>query len=903
MMKKFEALKKDFLENLPPGKKELLSKVCYYSSCLCNFLFRHENYLDYFFDNLDKPLVGKDKLVEEAEKLLDLQNEKDFIQKLTEFKMKHFGRIVSKDIYRRNSLIDLMKEYSYLADATLEVAFKRAWDSSVKKFGVPLDENGNVSNASVIALGKLGGKELNYYSDIDVMYIYKEDGKTERGFTNREFYSYMFSKLTRLLTTRNTEGQTWIVDLDLRPNGKSGFIAYSLEALEVYYWTMGRTWERSMLIKARHSAGNKDVSDEFIKIITPFVYRKSITKEELKEIVEIKNLIQQDAEKYRKDEFDVKKGKGGIRSIEFTAQILQLLYGGKYPQLRERSTYKAIQELKTLGILKENEAQILSDAYLFYRNLEHTIQIENCQQTQIFKYSKAEEYAKKLGFKSGEQLIKTLNSYRNQVEKIFNSLSLEEAKELTPLQKYILTKHYEDEALNYISKIGFKDPKWALERIKEIFFSKEFIILSVDFKEALFDFIPELEKQLKTFPDREDFLLNLNKLLLDGKMLPIFASALVQNKKLVEFILNIAKLSDYITNLMAKDPKLLDFAFGVEDILITFDDFEKELSLIKGETLEERLNELKNVVYVLTTLKYLTKIEEKSREERVDLLNKILTNLADFILGKLYEKYTSKGLAVYGLGKLGSKEMNIGSDLDIVFVFDNTQNKEKYKDTPQKIVKSLTSYTKYGILYPIDLRLRPYGRSGELAPTLKYYGEYFQKEARPWEKMAWTKARFITGDKEVAKQMDRLIDDFLFSTPITKEFLHDVYEMRLKLEGLASERPDEIDIKLGYGGIVDLEFIAQLKILKEKEWQRSIKEVIKKYYPELLNHYLFLREIETLLRMVKGNSISKIKKNSPFLNRIAHVINTSPDTLWNKLIDTKKQVRKSFLREYSIKKN
>ncbi|EDP73797.1 GlnE [Hydrogenivirga sp. 128-5-R1-1] len=186
-MNKFELLKKDFLENLSKNQKELLQKICFYSNCLCNFLFRNEKYLDYFYENLDKPLLGRENLVNEALKLLDLENENEFVLNLTCFKMKHFGRIVSKDIYSKHPLPELMEEYSYLADATLEAAFKRAWETAEKRYGKPLDDSNNPVKASVIGLGKLGGTELNYYSDIDIMYIYQSEGRLKRVIQTENF--------------------------------------------------------------------------------------------------------------------------------------------------------------------------------------------------------------------------------------------------------------------------------------------------------------------------------------------------------------------------------------------------------------------------------------------------------------------------------------------------------------------------------------------------------------------------------------------------------------------------------------------------------------------------------------------------------------------------------------------
>ncbi len=902
-LSKFEILKKDFLKNISKEKYELLKKISEYSQCLTDFLFRHGEELDYIYENLDKSLIGRDQLVKEALELVDIPSDNQFSEKLSYFKMKHFGRILAKDIYKKHSLQELMEEYSYLADAIFEVSYKRAFQKNVKRFGYPLDKTGKQVEGSVIALGKMGGLELNYYSDVDVMYIYEDEGKTEKGFSNREFYISVFRDVTNYITKKTFEGNAWIVDLDLRPEGKKGFIAYSLPAVEYYYWSNGRTWERHMLIKARHAAGSKKVSDEFLNIVKPFVYRKSTGEEVFEEIVEMKKMITQEAKKKKIGEWDVKRGEGGIREIEFFTQILLLLYGGKIPSLQEKNLLKALDKLVKHKIIKEDTGRFLEEAYLFYRRLEHIIQIDNCVQTQTFHLNKAHEYAYKLGFPSTEKFLEKLNFYKKNVQEIFDGLTPTIDVKLTPLQKYILTKQGEEDAVDYLEQLGFKDGKWALERFKEIFFSKDYIELGGSWKEELFMYIPYLEKELKNFPDREDFLLNLSKLFIEGKMLRIFVSALEQNKNLVEFMLSIGKLSDYISDLMSKDKELLDWAFGIEDVPVEKKDFEKELSILPEKIdFVDRLKKLKKIVEVLNSLKYLSKIKEEGTKERIVILNLSLSNLADFIIENLYRYVEGRGFAVFALGKLGSREMNIGSDLDLVFVFVNGENKVKYIHLPEKIVRYITGYSPEGILYQIDLRLRPFGKAGELAPTLSFYENYFEKEARPWEKLAWTKSRFIAGDQSVADKMEEIIRKFLFKYEITKEFIDDIFEMRLNLEGLVKELPSEIDIKLGKGGITDIEFLAQLYILKEKKRETNIVKIVEEYIPQLLENYIFLREVEARLRMIKGIGISKIYENSPFMYRIAHSFGIEPKELWEKIKDVKEENRKIFLRELKLLK-
>lgn len=901
-LSKFETLKKEFLTGLSKDRYSLLKDLVDHSSCIGDFIFRHTDQLEYIFSELEKPLKGRKELVNEANDLVSISDDSEFIRSLTFFKMKHFSRIVAKDIKGKNDLSELTEEYSYLADACFEAAYKRAYNKHKLRYGIPIDEStGKEAKGSVIALGKHGGLDLNYYSDVDVMYIYSNEGKTTKGLTNREFFTSMFTDLTKYLTKRNFEGITWIVDLDLRPEGKKGFIAYSLPAIEFYYWSHGRTWERHMLIKARHAAGDPEVSKEFMDIVHPFVYRKYSGEEIFEEILEMKKLIEAEAQKKVKDVYDVKKGEGGIREIEFTVQILQLLYGGKDPDLREKRTLKALKILIDKGYIPEEEGKILKEGYTFLRKLEHLIQIRNCIQTQSLEFKDVDYYALKLGFKDSESFIKKINFFKKNIKRIFENITPETDIKLSPLQKFILTKQYEEEAEDHLKKIGFKDPSWALSRFKEIFFSKMYVELTENSKEVLFSFLPNFENELETFPDREDFLLNFSKMMVDGGMLWVFVSALEQNKNLVHFMLSIAKLSDYISDLMSKDRELLDWAFGIEDIPSDKTGFEKELSVIKTNLdLPDRLKKLKKIVEVLVSLKYLSQINRSEGEKRLKEINSSLSNLADYILEKLYSYFDSKGFAVYALGKLGSKEMNIGSDLDLIFVFKDEKHKNRFLKIPSQIVKTLTSYSKEGLLYQLDLRLRPFGKRGELSPSLSFYKKYFEKEARSWERLAWTKARFITGDTETRYEFEKVVNNFLFSRPIDEKFIEEIFEMRLRLEGLVRETPEEIDIKLGKGGITDIEFLIQIFLLINKSRETNILKGVRTYLPNMLNDYIFLREVEARLRMIKGIGMSKIYRNSPFLYRIAHSFDMEPSQLWEKIMHTKNNIRNIFLREVRI---
>jgi len=885
---KFETLKKDFLDSLSEDKYNLLSIIAQNSSCITDFIFRHTEELDYIYDNLDKPSFKKEQLIEEALNLMDIKQDEEFIRQITFFKMKHFSRIVARDLMKKDSLLNLMEEYSYLADACLEVAYKRAFEKYKNRYGYPIDEaTGDLAKGSIIALGKHGGTDLNYYSDIDIMYIYSNEGKTDgaNSISNREFFSFLFRDMTSWLTKRNSEGIAWNIDLDLRPEGKKGLIAYSLPVIEAYYWSVGRIWERHMLIKARHSAGDISVSNEFMQIITPFVYRKHTDVEVIKEIVSMKKLIEEYAKIDKSSQIDIKKSEGGIREIEFFVQVFQLLYGGYDKELRERETIKALRILTEKGYVNKEDSRLLEEAYLFYRNLEHRIQLKNCVQTQILNLKDATEFAEKLGLDENQFLYK-LNFYRKKVKSIFENILPKEEKQFTILQNYIYTKQNYEEAINYLKEIGFKDAGWALNLIESIFISEDYSLLTENQKNILFEYLSEFEDVLKQISDKESFIINFVKLLIDGKLLRIFVSAFEQNKKLSQFLIDISNSSDYITNIIAKDKEILDYVFSLDKDLENEEQFLEELKIINIPEEKEKLKKLKKIVEVVSTLKYLS--DKDIKEEKLTKLNEAITNLADFIIKRLYRLNNGKDLAIYGLGKLGSREMNIGSDLDLIFVFKDEESKYLYSKIPSQIVRDLTEKN----LYQIDLRLRPYGKAGELSPSVSFYEKYFKEEARAWEKLAWTKSRFIVGDFDI----EDLIRQFLFSKDIDKSFIDEAVEMRYKLEGLVKETENSIDIKLGKGGIADIEFLVQIFYLKNKIRNTSILEGVKNIAPDILEDFIFLRDMETKLRMIKGSSSSKLQKGSKELSRIANFLNIKEDELFNQIKNSKNHIREKFIK-------
>ena len=877
----------------------LLLMILEQSSCLRKFLLKHPEEFQKAIPRLWYLVKEKEDYLKEIKNLVsESEDDLKFSEKLAYYRHRELLRIFSKELLGVSSYEDILREYSYLPDALLEVSLERAWNEVVQNYGVPEEENGKPLRVCVIGLGKLGSEELNYYSDIDVMFLHSSDkAKPKRGSLN-EFLQKLFQKVVKLLNAQTPEGVPYEVDLDLRPFGKTGPISISLRSAELYYESYGRIWERFALLRARYSAGDRELAQEFMRmVVKPFVYSSADYKV-IEEIRLLKKKVEAEAKKKFIKGYNVKTGEGGIREVEFAVQSLVILLGSKNPLLREGNTYRAIYKLFREGVFSSEEADFLEKAYTFLRKLEHRIQLKECLHNHVLKENDKKVISKFLGYEE-EEFDEKLNYYRNGVKEIFEQILPErKEEELTEIQQAVIAEDYE--RAEKILKNCFSNVKSSFLLLTEPLYGTQNVKFSEKEKKIYIKLIPQIVELSCKSSNPDETLKNFFKFFFN----PTGKRVILSEDKREEFLdglFTVFSSSTYLSNLLSRNPDLFEDAITLYREFPQEKDFEEEFKKYK-ETLnlssENLYRRFKIVWEVRIGLLYLMK--EENKYEKLKKLFISLSNLADFILKKLWEEISLKerSAVMYSLGKLGSRELSFGSDLDLVFCAGGFKEKEEVYNKVRELVRFLTAHTSEGYLYSVDFRLRPMGTKGELIPTIDFYRKYFNEEARTWERLAWTRARFITGDENLKEELEKEIRKFLFEKPWGEKEKKEVYEMRMKLQSVAKRGRNLLDIKLGEGGIVDGEFLVQYLLIKEKIRETSMIrgfEILKEKYKELeeaYNSFMFLRLTETHLRLIKERGTSVL--NVQDLPKIAKSIGMDVKEFERKLRESMKTLRRVF---------
>ncbi len=901
---------RSLLNYLNERRFTLLLMILEQSRCLRKFLLKHPTEFQNTIPNLWYLTKEKEDYLRELESLVSgVYEDEKFSEKLAFYRHRELMRIFSKELLGTASYEDILREYSYLPDALVEVSLKRAWEDSVQKYGEPKEENGRPATATVIGLGKLGSEELNYYSDIDLLFLHSSDKGLAGRLSLNEFFSKLFQKVVKLLTAQTPEGVPYIVDLDLRPFGKSGPLSMSLRSAELYYESYGRIWERFALLRARYVAGDKELADRFTKeVVIPFVFSPSDYKV-IEEIKLMKKRVEAESKKKFIKGYNVKTGEGGIREVEFSVQSLVILLGSKSPILRERNTYRAIYKLMQKGVFSSEEARNLEEAYTFLRKLEHRIQLRECLQTQVLKEQEKELIARYLGYNTADEFEKELRRHRSVVKSIFEGILPEEKEEeYEEIQEAVISEDtsWGEEILK---REGFKYPRRTFLTLIEPLYGSENVKFTEKEKKAYIKLIPKIIELSKKTPIPDETVKNFFKFFLN----PTGRRVILSEDKREEFLEKLFKvfsLSGYLSNIIARNPDLVEDALTLYRTFPSVEDFEKEFNKYR-ETLklspENLYRRFKNVWEVRIGLLYLLSDEDKYTKLKKLLYS--LSLLAEFILENLWRDVgLSENTAVlYALGKLGSMELSFGSDLDLVFCVKNQEEKEEVHQKAKKLVAFLTAHTQEGYLYSVDFRLRPMGSKGELVPTYEFYKNYFEKEARTWERLAWTRARAIKGNKELINSFEELIEDFLFNKPWGEKERREVYDMRMKLERASKKGRNLIDIKLGRGGIVDGEFLVQYLLIKERIRESSMIrgfEILMERYDDLKDAYesfMFLRLVETHLRLIKERGVSVIKEEDiPILSLS---VGMNEQQFKEKLLKSMNTLRETFNRYLSPHKS
>jgi glutamate-ammonia-ligase adenylyltransferase len=687
----------------------------------------------------------------------------------------------------------------------------------------------------VLGMGKLGARELNYSSDIDLILLFDMDVVQYTGSKSPQtFFVRLARKLVKILDERTGAGYVFRTDLRLRPDPGSTPPALATVAAETYYESTGQNWERAAMIKARPVAGDRVAGDRFLEFLRPFIWRKNLDFAAIQDIHSIKRQINavKGGAQIAIAGHNVKLGRGGIREIEFFAQTQQLIWGGRNPDLRTAETCHTLQQLADAGHIEPAIPGQLKEAYEFLRTVEHRLQMVDDQQTHEIpaQPEKLESFARFMGYDETEKFSDALSSQLHLVEDIYAGL-FEESPDLAGPGTLVFTGGEDHpDTLKTLAEMGFKEPATVAATIRTWHHGRYRALRSTRSRELLTELVPALLNALGKTLEPDAALLRFNDFL---GALPAgvqLLSLLYTNPGLLELLAEIMGSAPRLAETLRRQPILFD-------AVLTSDFFEEpadadtmmadiRVALGQARDFQDTLDILRRQV---NDRQFQVGVQILRQRLTPDRAGPTLSDIADTALRSLYPRLEdefarqhgrmrSGGMAVVALGKLGGRELTIGSDLDLLFVYycnDDASDGLKplsaipyYTRFGQRYMSAITSPTGEGTLYEVDMRLRPSGNAGPLASSFDAFIKYHQESAWTWERMALTRARVIVADDAYALQLEKAFTDILTTPRDQESLLRDVASMRARIE---RDRPPTgpWDVKNVRGGLVDIEFLSQ----------------------------------------------------------------------------------------------
>ena len=794
---------------------------------------------------------------------------------LRRWRRREMVRIAWRDVAGLANYHHTVAELSALARAALRGALERLETTLRRELGTPHSPDGQPQALVVLGMGKLGAKELNFSSDIDLIFAYPEDGETRGGprtLTNSEFFIRLSQRLIRLLGSVTVEGFVFRVDMRLRPFGEAGPLAASFDALENYYQSHGREWERYALVKAQPVAGDLAAGQVLQRLLHPFVYRRYLDYGSLESLREMKALIA--AEVRRKGLADnVKLGPGGIREIEFIAQSYQLTRGGQQRDLQEPRLLPVLQVLGAANLLPEFAVQELTTAYIFLRNTEHRLQELADQQTQTLPGDDKgrAQLALGMGYTDWEAFLRDLNRHRSRVHDHFQRVlaapqAENEEGATAGLRELWLGVLDGDRQSSLLVELGMGEELLTL--LARLRGAGAVRALSRQGRERLDRLMPLL---LAAAGRGSQPLLTMERLV--GVLEAIgrrtaYLALLVENPLALSQLVRLCAASPWIASQLARHPVLLDELIDPRSLYAPprrealGDALRQTLMRLPEEDLEGHMEALRHfqqsnrlrvaaadvtgVLPLMVVSDHLTEIAEVVLEEVLELAwRHLVAKHGRPVDGQ--GRPCEKGFVILGYGKLGGIELGYGSDLDLVFLHNAdasgatdglrpVEGAVFYARLAQRIVHILTSHTNAGRLYETDLRLRPSGASGLLVSSQEAFAHYQRQEAWTWEHQALVRARPIAGDRTMGATFQTLRQELLCRVRDPQTLKREVGEMREKMRSqLGSRDPSCLDVKQDRGGIADIEFLVQYAVLRHAAT-----------YPELAQWTDNIRQLDTL---------------------------------------------------------
>ncbi|MDR1350786.1 MAG: bifunctional [glutamate--ammonia ligase]-adenylyl-L-tyrosine phosphorylase/[glutamate--ammonia-ligase] adenylyltransferase [Zoogloeaceae bacterium] len=763
-------------------------------------------------------------------------DEKALQRQLRQMRQRAMAQIELRDLCGRAELDEVMESMTLLADVATNAALAFHHAALTKAYGEPLDREGLPQRLMVVGMGKLGGRELNVSSDVDYIFVYPEDGETAgpKKIDNFDFFTRLGKRLIAALGEITADGQVFRVDMRLRPNGDSGPLVSSIAALEHYFIAQGREWERYAWIKARvmNSGDNAQAEwmDALQKTVHPFVFRRYLDFGAINAMRELHAQIRREVT--RKDRMDhLKLGPGGIREIEFIAQVFQLIRGGRDTRLQIRPTLAVLARLAERCILPADTEAQLHLAYKFLRKLEHRLQYVEDQQTHSLPTEETarQGIAVSMGCAHWEALLERLNEHRKKVSAHFEAVFSDPDEAAHPLTDLWLGELSAEAGVARFAEIGFHHPEEAWARLAALRASGRYQQLPASNRTRLNAVGPRLLHVVGALPEPDLALGRSLDLLEQIARRGAYLALLQQYPQTLDKVARMVSASSWAADYLNQHPLLLDELLDARllDTATDWAAFRDELARMLADAAGDTEREMDVLRELHHAQVFRLLAQDLAGLHSIERISDHLTQLADILLEttlalcwrKLVGAHRqTPAFAIIGYGKLGGKELGYASDLDLVYLRDaadaHPDAERNYTRLGQRINTWLANRTAAGQLFETDLRLRPNGDSGLLVCTLEAFRDYQLEHAWVWEHQALTRARFVAGDAELGRRFETVRKEILCQQRDLPAFRAEVLAMRQKMrDSHAGKDADRFDLKHDPGGIIDVEFIVQYLVL------------------------------------------------------------------------------------------
>lgn len=812
-------------------------------------------------------------------------DEKSLYVALRQFRNQQMLRIIWRDICGWNDLHNTTSELSALAEVCINAArdfYTQDNSELTNEFGTPFNESGEAQELIIIAMGKLGAWELNLSSDIDLIFVYQEDGETKGGKQNIDNNSYFVrlgKKVIAALNNATEDGFVFRVDMRLRPFGDGGALAISFNALENYYQIHGREWERYAMIKARVVTGSRESETELMEMLRPFVYRRYMDYGAYESMRELKSMIAQQV-KRKGMSGNVKLGSGGIREIEFIGQVFQLIRGGQDSRYQRRELMKVLDIVKEDKHLPEYVVDELILAYRFLRNTEHRIQALKDQQTHQLPETDIEKLrlAYAMNFDDWSSFETHLDGLRNNVQSHFEQVFAAPQTEVNANDetlKQIWTQQIADEDFDEVLiQLGYQKPAQVIKILTSLRDSKAFQTRTTQGQQRLNQLMPMVIGAVAQVDNADSTLQRVIEIIEHVATRSVYMLLLIENPLALSQLVKLCGLSSWVTRYISQHPLLLDDLLDPRSLYVPANkeslqqecfkkiaetdptDEERNADVVRhfkqSNILRVAAADLANAVSLMRVSDHLSWIAEVVLDITLEQAWRYMVERHGRPVCNADGQVCDKGFAIIGYGKLGGYELGYGSDLDLIFLHGAKNDQEMtivsevsipeavenklpsikqrsiinsifFARLGQRIIHLLSTRTAAGTLYEIDMRLRPNGASGMLVSPIKSYEKYQRNKAWVWEHQALVRARAITGDPVIIQQFNAIRVNVLTQTRNIDELKKEVCSMREKMRKSLSKGNDkDFDIKHDQGGIVDIEFIVQFGVLA---WANEFPEL------------------------------------------------------------------------------